>query len=330
MNIFVNGDKLDFELEAEKSAFDVVNALSEYYSHDQPQKFITSIVINEKEYSYADDNGLKNMKVEDIEKIEFEFNDIVGVSLLSIKQISLYLDFISEVTENNIWDEAYLKVIDSLNWMKQGVNQIVTIFGTEKDDLSTLKNRFLSRYQNLETLFQNLSEIDFPLENDKKGEILLSIKDVQVVLQTFFNSLKGADKNTNRESIAEDIDVVVEMLEKLIPVLPSVPVSLQKGDDRGAMEIVQMLTTSIDKSISLFMIFKDTLKDHFDNLLVNGESIEVFFGKMTDNLRELMQAMETKDSVMMGDLVEYEFVPHAEELKNLLVKLKDKTLINVN
>lgn len=330
MNIYVNGSKLDFVLENEKTVYDIVNALSDHYSKEQPQKFITSIIIDDVEYSYADDDGLKNKDISGIEKLSFEFNDIIGVSLLSIRQISLYLDFILEVTERNAWDDALLKVLDSLNWMKQGIEQIVNIFGTDKDDLSGLKNKFMTRYKNLEVVFSSITENDFPLTESKLKEITLYIKDLQGVLNTFFNSLNTAENSIDETALSDDIDTVVEILDKVITLLPNVPVSLQKGDDKTAMEIVQLLTTAIDKSISLFMVFKDSFINSLDSVQINGDSFEVFFGKMTDNLKELMTAMEAKDSVMIGDLVEYEFVPHAEELREILLKLRNNSLSNVN
>lgn len=330
MDIFVNGIKLDFELENEQTAFDVVTGLGDFYAKEEPQQFITSIVIDSKEYSYADELSLKKVLLSNVKVMEFEFNDIIGVSLLSLKQISLYLDFIAEIFEKNQWDDGLSKVIDSLSWMKQGISQIVTIFGTSKGDLSSLKNRFILRYQLLEGLITGVSEADFPLSNDKKSEILFSIRDVQQILQTFFKSINSALKPASVDDVVADVDSVILLIDELIPSLSEVPVKLQKGDDRGAMEIIQNLAVAIDRSVGVFVAFKDLLKNSIDNISVNGESFDSFFGKLTDNLKDLMGSMENRDSVMMGDLVEYEFTPYAEEIKRILLQLKENALVTVN
>ena len=43
-----------------------------------------------------------------------------------------------------------------------------------------------------------------------------------------------------------------------------------------------------------------------------------------------MSAIENKDSVMIGDLVEYEFLPNIEEMKELLGELKNRLLNQIS
>ena len=59
-------------------------------------------------------------------------------------------------------------------------------------------------------------------------------------------------------------------------------------------------------------------------------SFDSFFDSLTEKLHELVSAIENKDSVMIGDLVEYEFLPNIEEMKELLGELKNRLLNQIS
>ena len=43
-----------------------------------------------------------------------------------------------------------------------------------------------------------------------------------------------------------------------------------------------------------------------------------------------MTSIENKDSIMISDLLEYEFIPNVEEIKSILTKIKNEAFINPN
>ena len=59
MELYINSEKTMFEIENEKNSFDIIQALSEIFSKQNIKQFITKITINEKEYSFADEEKLK-------------------------------------------------------------------------------------------------------------------------------------------------------------------------------------------------------------------------------------------------------------------------------
>lgn len=330
MDIFVNKEKLSFELENEKTAYDVVTALASYYAKEQPQQFITQIIIDGKEFSYADEESLKAVDLSSPLKLEFEFRDIVGVSLLSIRQIELYLDFIAELVHRNRWNEAFPNAIESFTWMEQGISQIVNIFGANKGELSGLKEKFQEKYRTLEGVFVSLKQEDFPLREEKQEENLSAIKEVQSILLKFYKSLNITNNPTTKEELLGQLTKLLETFDEVTPLLSEVPIQLQKGEDKDAMEIIQKLTVLIDKVISIFLLYKELDVEYFQKLQIRGTSLETFFDQMMVHLKELEEAIGNKDSVMIGDLVEYEFLPNMEDLKDLLTKLKEEFLNKLN
>ncbi|MEE1291546.1 MAG: hypothetical protein UHW86_11015 [Spirochaetota bacterium] len=329
MDVYVNDKLLSIEIEDEKTAFDIVNGITDFFAKEKIPQFVTKILIDGNEYSFADDESLKAIEIEKIEKIEFEFKDIIGVSKLSIEQILLYIDLLKQYVTENKWNDFFSNIEDSLDWIESGMNQIMEIFSLKPEILS-LKTLLSEELVDLKKKVSSLSEDNFPLGTDVIQDIVILCEKLGIVISKVFQMLDLGFTGNAQESIILRITDILPLYEELIPVLPEVSTLLQKACDKDAMEIIQKLTTLIDGSISIFLASKNLELDIFNNLEVNGMSFDSFFDSLTEHLHELVSAIENKDSVMIGDLVEYEFLPNIEEMKELLAELKNRLLNSIS
>lgn len=329
MDVYVNDKLLSIEIENEKTAFDIVNGITDFFAKEKIPQFVTKILIDGNEYSFADDESLKAIEIEKIGKIEFEFKDIIGVSKLSIEQILLYIDLLKQYVTENKWNDFFSNIEDSLDWIESGMNQIMEIFSLKPEILS-LKTLLSEELVDLKKKVSSLSEDNFPLGTDVIQDIVILCEKLGIVISKVFQMLDLGFTGNAQESIILRITDILPLYEELIPVLPEVSTLLQKACDKDAMEIIQKLTTLIDGSISIFLTSKNLELDIFNNLEVNGMSFDSFFDSLTEHLHELVSAIENKDSVMIGDLVEYEFLPNIEEMKELLAELKNRLLNSIS
>jgi hypothetical protein len=329
MDVYVNDKLLSIEIEDEKTAFDIVNGITDFFAKEKIPQFVTKILIDGNEYSFADDESLKAIEIEKIGKIEFEFKDIIGVSKLSIEQILLYIDLLKQYVTENKWNDFFSNIEDSLDWIESGMNQIMEIFSLKPEILS-LKTLLSEELVDLKKKVSSLSEDNFPLGTDVIQDIVILCEKLGIVISKVFQMLDLGFTGNAQESIILRITDILPLYEELIPVLPEVSTLLQKACDKDAMEIIQKLTTLIDGSISIFLASKNLELDIFNNLEVNGMSFDSFFDSLTEHLHELVSAIENKDSVMIGDLVEYEFLPNIEEMKELLAELKNRLLNSIS
>lgn len=329
MEVYVNEKLLPIELEDEKTAFDVIKGIADFFAKDKVPQFITKILINGDEYSFADDESLKAVEINAIDKIEFELKDIIGVSMLSVEQISLYLDLLKQYTLENKWNDFFSNIGESLNWIESGMNQITEIFSL-KQEIASIETLFANELLKLKEKVPVLSDKNFPLPMETVQDIITSCEKLKVLISKILQLLDLGFTGDEREGIILRITEILPLYETLIPVLPEVSVLLQKACDKDAMEIIQKLTTLIDGSISIFLASKNLDANIFDNFEINGSSFDSFFDSLTEHLHELVSAIENKDSVMIGDLVEYEFLPNIEEMKELLRELKNRLLNQIS
>ncbi len=90
--------------------------------------------------------------------------------------------------------------------------------------------------------------------------------------------------------------------------LADVSVRLQTGKDAEAMRSILLFVEIFHKANR---ILPELVRSGADtaNLRIDGKPVPEFYESFNDVLRQLMQAFEAKDAVMIGDLAEYEIVP---------------------
>lgn len=330
MDIYINNEKMNFELENEKNSLDIVNAIIDFAAGSTPQHFITKIMIDGNEYSLANEEKMKKININSIKEIKFETQDLYEVTNLSINQIEDFLKLLTQIFNKNKWDISIKKVNDSIKWMKKGIEQIINIFAPRNSFLKDQEKLF---YENCEKMLNYTSKIKSIEDSFNDSDIKKSLKYIKEMRETIDNIKNWLVKTyrlPDNKVIFSDIENLIVDIDSIIPKLENVPVLFQTGEDKGIMQIIQSLTDILEKSINLFVLFKESLKIHMDKYSVKEVSFEEFFKTITEHLKQLMDAMRNNDSVMVGDLLEYEFVPNLDEIKNILIKIKDEAFEKIN
>lgn len=90
--------------------------------------------------------------------------------------------------------------------------------------------------------------------------------------------------------------------------LMEVSVRLQTGKDAQAMRSILMFVEIFNKANRILPELVRMGRDA-GNLRIDGKPIPEFYDSFNAILRQLMDAFEAKDAVLIGDLAEYEIVP---------------------
>ena len=83
---------------------------------------------------------------------------------------------------------------------------------------------------------------------------------------------------------------------------------MQSGKDKEASTLITKLADLIEKfchTATLSALFQDIYK----KLTIDGKTINEFFQNFSGILNDFEQAIASKDTVLMGDLAEYEISP---------------------
>lgn len=330
MDIFINSEKIDFELENENNALDIVTAIAEYSSKLTPPQFITSIHINDREFSYADDDKLKKIELKEIDNIKIDLADVHEITILSLNQMKKFLTLLEELIIEKKDIQEFFKLNESTDWMIAGIDQISRIYDPRNSSISEHKKRFknlcLKLNIELTRIKLNTSEID----ENKSKELTSMIRDLNEIIDNIKIWLLSSFRIPDRDYIIATIDNTITEIDELLPKLENITILFQNGEDRETMNIIQKMASIMEKSTNMFIAFRESFKIHLDKYRVKEVDFETYFKSISDNLKVLIEAIQNSDIVIISDLLEYEFIPNIEEIKKVLLKIKEEAFTKAN
>ena len=317
MELFLNGQKIEFVLENDKNSFDIIKSIADLCITLKPQQFLSKILINGNEYLLENESELKEILIDDIEKIEIDTTNIIGHTILLINNFEEIIKYISTIINGSNWNDEYKKIYKSLELLKDGIEKIEYLFKEETNFPFNIDN-FNEFYEPLHNFFINLSEEKYPLGKDSIENSNTNIENISTIIKNTKEWLKNFEIINFTEDLNNKATILKNDIDDIIPKLSNVSVLFQTGSDKEAMQIIQDFTSILEKSIKIFVNCKGNKNEY----LLKEIDFENFFTTLTLNLKELMNSIENRDSVMIGDLLEYEFIPKVENIKNMLEKIK--------
>jgi hypothetical protein len=124
-----------------------------------------------------------------------------------------------------------------------------------------------------------------------------------------------------RSVIASEGAETAAAFERLLPDLEDTALNLQTGKDREALEAIRAFSEQAAAATRIFSLAR-SVSSADEMPTVGGSTAPDFFGSMNGILRELEGAFERKDSVLIGDIAEYEIAPRLRGLIAALRSLK--------
>ncbi len=330
MEIFINNEKTSFELENEKNSLDIINAIGDFAEKSDPKHFITSVFINNREYSLDDEKKLMEIKIDEIQNIRVETGDVFGITTITLNQIDNFITILKNVIIQKKNDEILNHLDDSLKWISEGLRQIIKIYNPND---AYVKQEVSDFFENLNCFRNFISGKDVPgfFNNDESTrQSLIFLDIIKTKIRNIKKWLVYSYRLPDREFILNNLSEIVENIEDMIPKLQNIPILFQTGEDREGMNTIQSLTGILEECIGIFVLFKENFVISLDEYNTQEVPFDDFFKSLTTHLKDLMEAIQRNDFVMVGDLLEYEFVPNLEEIKKILIKIKGEAFIKAN
>lgn len=183
--------------------------------------------------------------------------------------------------------------------------------------------------------------LDITIENEKNvGDILkaleteLEMNSATMVEVTADNTIIPAEKlddlfvtpidkvqtlevkSITAKEVADVLKHLFNTFEDLAEKLENIPVQLQKNEDKTAMNTVTELADALSllfQTIPYVNLFPET----FDNLTIESKRLTSFVSDFPSLLEDFRKAVESNDTVLIGDLAEYEIAPRLRQLAEL-------------
>lgn len=123
----------------------------------------------------------------------------------------------------------------------------------------------------------------------------------------------------SQDSVAQAFKESSEEISKTVDLLLELPVLLQSGSNSKVKDSITRLADAVDNFCHITAL-SSLFPEKFGKISVDGKNLSEFFADFTPVFNDLNGAMESGDTVLLGDLAEYEISPR---LKALAAAVKD-------
>ncbi len=179
-----------------------------------------------------------------------------------------------------------------------------------------------------QTIGDVLKSFESTCEENNAAVIGITVDGKQITADIFDEeAAKPLGQNTKFEfSIVTVNDIkasfakLSELFNELAVQMEGVPVALQSGKNLEVSESIKKLADSIDQFChiaTLASLFPET----FTNESMNGANFKEFFAEFSQILKDFEDALQNNDTVMIGDLSEYEICPRLKDISKALKEM---------
>jgi hypothetical protein len=309
LEILVNSEKLDFTLESEKSLGEVIAAVEVWLR--QSNLVIASIQLALRSGGEAVDlvnsdieESWSSTPVEDIERLSITARLLEELQFSNIQTVTTYLNMLKSAVEKG--DRPGLD--DLLPVQEETFKSLNIIFA------SNMKPVSFQETVDLESLLAGAAAqtiMEWPEEVRAKA---LSTLDFLIEILS-----KLLDELSQPLAV---LTTSIEELENTWAELKEASVLLQTGQEQRAMLTIVSFADLSQKILRIISRLEKSSDISIKGMQIGGDSAGGFFADFNRILRELLEAFDTKDTVLIGDLLEYEVAPRLELFLGFLREVK--------
>lgn len=276
MTFYIKGIELDIETE-NKQFGNILGDLDELV--DKMGAIISAIHLDGKEMSLKEIEGLMNSSAESPGKVDVSIKFIKEIKVDGINCIVTMMDAaISAFTSNNKFQ------IDDLNDFWLSVKE------TYYNYCSVEEQSFLEAFEEA-------------LEKKDTGIVSFSKQ-----IKSFFVERLVELENPELAMLG-----AAKLFFRIKNDLSEVSLKLQTGRDKEAINTMIIVVELISKTVRVLPDYLQSLHDkNKPEPIINGCTTAEFYGLLNNVLKELADAFEAKDGILIGDLAEYEISPRLE------------------
>lgn len=187
--------------------------------------------------------------------------------------------------------------------------------------------------------FVNSEKIDVSLENEKTvGDVLvafekefaangattvaimlddenISANDFERIAKKSLSECSKLELSVmNVSDIERELKLSADDFSKLADELENIPVLMQSGKDAEAGVLIKRVADEIEN----FCRVASLSPEKYDKMILDGKQFSEFFAEFSPILKDFESALESKDTVLTGDLAEYELTPRIRAIANAI------------
>ncbi len=180
-----------------------------------------------------------------------------------------------------------------------------------------------------QTIGDVLKSFEKNCEENQAAVIGINVNGKQITAEIFDEeAAKPLEKDTKfefsivtKEEIRQSFVKLSELFDELASQMEGVPVALQTGKNLEVSESIKKLADSIDQFCHIATL-ASLFPEDFSTEQLNGLNFKDFLAEFSPILKDFEDALQNNDTVMLGDLSEYEICPRLKDISDSLKNMR--------
>lgn len=182
--------------------------------------------------------------------------------------------------------------------------------------------------QDEKTIGDILKQFEISCEQNKLAAIGITLNGKNVTAEEFDEVSKSPiEENTvldvsviSEEAVLQSFKQSASEIKQVVELLKNIPVEMQSGKDAQAKRTIIKLSDVMNAFCST-VTWSSLFPEAFGNIKIEEKTLSEFLSELSPILKDFSEALENSDSVLLGDLSEYEICPRLEALSASLGSL---------
>ena len=301
MKLYLNDEAVDFELEQERTLGEVYKAVTEWlYNRGF---IITGAALNDDDPETLEGRDISNIPVEEVDSLKLQVRPSIEADYERLHTVRQYLATLHKAMEN-----GNMTLVEDL----------LKDYPVIEEELDAMLKPRSEELRNSDVVLLSGVVKNKSLTDPEEGG---PFRDRALLLLEGFLSILD-ERIAEITSPYAELERLREWIGPIIEKLEEVPVQLQTGKDREAMQSVVEFTELSQKIARIIPALQARNGTGTSPITIDGRSIKDYYEGLNEILNEITDAFASKDVVLIGDLLEYETAPRLRQLEEFIRKVE--------
>lgn len=310
MEIYIDDDRLNFELEDEKTVRDVLNSLEGWLGRFE--RLPVAIAMDGTELNEKNMLTTHATPVDKVGQLRITTASITEVKGENCLELMDYLGRYAAKVKKEDREVVSKEALEGLLWVNKSVRLLAALNGInlqafpEVDnclhkalDLVMVQVESLIRIPDIETRYAEFTAHFSPL-----------LEQLIRLVEQFITY--AARRMKSEVDLDERLAILAEGFQSLNKRIPSVSSDLQTGNEERAMLTIQETAVMIEDLLSSLNRVALQQMVALESVVLDGVPLSEWMTNIKETGYGIIEAFKNEDSVLLGDLFEYEI---SEQLK---------------
>jgi len=319
MQITIDGSEIDFTLENEKSIADVVGGVENWLAANN--SMIRELKVDGDAFDPADRSALKERVPDQVSGLEVVTAPLSDIEVENAVEVLIYLNKyragIADQDPQIVSDEGF----EGLHWILTSVRLAAGLNMINLLTFPEAENSLFNLFVRLETSMLKLKELD------PEGRLPLFLRETAPLIDTLLPAVKdfylliSRRKERDFDPI-ERADKCGEEIASLMERIGQLSIDLQTGNELKAMQAIQEITLYLENLFTFVSVVESKHGVDIASICSGGVALTGWIQRLSGIGTEVIEAFDNKDTVLLGDLFEYEIGEELEKAPAFIGAIK--------